>query len=467
MPSVSITTSKLTFIICLLSFVTASAQENSPYSRYGIGDLYPSQNIVNRGMGGLTAAYTDPVGQSINFSNPASYADFQRTPGVGGRVLYDLGFSIDSRTLRSKAPIKKYSSANFIPSYLSLGFPIAKNLGGAIVVRPYSRINYSIISNTRLAGIDSAQYLYEGSGGLNQAFFGLGKRWGGLSLGFNAGYMFGKKETNTRLGIINTNITDTGYVPFYYKSNSGTVTTLGKFFFSLGGIYDVHLKTIAKTDKKPEYEYGVRLGGTAMFKQTIHGSQDIIRETFEYDGAGGTVSVDSVYKTTGTGIDIEIPAVYTVGAMFRKTIVVDRATNSKYDVLTVGAELETSKWTQYRFGGASDRLNDYWQFRLGGQFLPSTTSPAILGRSTYRFGVAFGRDYINADGNGLKTFSGTFGMGVPVAVRNSYSSQFTKLNFAVEIGKRGSNVNNITENFVRFSVGLSLSDVWFRKRKYD
>jgi hypothetical protein len=467
MPSVSITTSKLTFIICLLSFVTASAQENSPYSRYGIGDLYPSQNIVNRAMGGLTAAYTDPVGQSINFSNPASYADFQRTPGVGGRVLYDLGFSIDSRTLRSKAPIKKYSSANFIPSYLSLGFPIAKGLGGAFVVRPYSRINYSIIANTRLAGIDSAQYLYEGNGGLNQAFFGLGKRWGNFSVGFNAGYMFGKKETNTRLGIFNTNTTDTGYAPFYYKSNSGTITSLNKFFYSLGAIYDVNLKRIPKTDKRPEYEYGVRLGGTAMFKQTFKGSQDIIRETFEYDGAGGTVSLDSIYKTSGTAINVEIPAVYTIGAMFRKTIVVDRATNSKYDVWTVGAELETSKWTQYRFGGISDRLNDYWQFRLGGQILPSTTSPAILGRSTYRVGVSFGRDYINADGNGLKTFSGTFGMGIPIAVRNSYSSQFTKLNFAVEIGKRGSNVNNITENYIRFSVGLSLSDVWFRKRKYD
>ena len=76
MPSVSITTNKLTFIICLLSFFSASAQENSPYSRYGIGDIYPSQHIVNRGMGGLSVAYTDPAGQSINFSNAASYGDF-------------------------------------------------------------------------------------------------------------------------------------------------------------------------------------------------------------------------------------------------------------------------------------------------------------------------------------------------------------------------------------------------------
>ena len=31
--------------------------ENSPYSRYGLGDVIPSQNILTRGMGGMSAAY--------------------------------------------------------------------------------------------------------------------------------------------------------------------------------------------------------------------------------------------------------------------------------------------------------------------------------------------------------------------------------------------------------------------------
>jgi hypothetical protein len=41
------------------------------------------------------------------------------------------------------------------------------------------------------------------------------------------------------------------------------------------------------------------------------------------------------------------------------------------------------------------------------------------------------------------------------------------INTAIEFGKRGSGVNNITENFIKFSLGLSLSDIWFIKRKYD
>jgi len=466
MPSVSTITGKLTLILGLLSCFAATAQENSPYSRYGIGDLYPSQNINNRGMGGLSVATTNSgtLGQSINFTNPASYAEFQRFPGIGARVLYDFALSIDSRDLSSKLPIQKYSSANFIPAYVVLGFPIAKNLGGVLGVRPYSRISYSIIDRTRLAGIDSAQYLYEGSGGLNQAFFGLGKRWGNLSLGFNAGYMFGKKETSTKLNIINT---DSNFY-YYNKSNSTTTTSLNKFFVTFSGMYDIPLKTFTKN--KVKQEIGLRLGGSVSLKQTFKGSQDIYRETFEYDASGGTSTLDSVYKVTGTRVNVSIPAVYTFGAMFHKSNRVGIQGESKerlYEVWAAGFELETAKWSQYRFGGLPDKLSDYWQLRVGGHFLPSSTSQTLLGRSTYRLGVAFGKDYINADNNGLKTFSGTFGIGLPIAVRNAFSSQFTLLNLAMEVGKRGTGVNNVTENYFRVSAGLSLSDIWFRKRKYD
>ena len=58
----------------LSAFSFLSAQDNSPYSRYGLGDLTPSTNIVNRGMGGFSAAYADPL--SVNFNNPASYSGF-------------------------------------------------------------------------------------------------------------------------------------------------------------------------------------------------------------------------------------------------------------------------------------------------------------------------------------------------------------------------------------------------------
>jgi hypothetical protein len=61
----------------------------------------------------------------------------------------------------------------------------------------------------------------------------------------------------------------------------------------------------------------------------------------------------------------------------------------------------------------------------------------------------------------------TLGAGFPFRKFRSYDNQYTLLNWAFEFGKRGSKVNNITENFFRVSLGLSLSDLWFIKRKYD
>ena len=82
-------------------------------------------------------------------------------------------------------------------------------------------------------------------------------------------------------------------------------------------------------------------------------------------------------------------------------------------------------------------------------------------------GYYTGKDYINADGNGYKVQAYTLGFSFNLRKFRSYDQQFTKINTAIEFGKRGTGVNNVTENFFKFSVGLSLSDIWFIKRKYD
>ncbi|HEX6915631.1 MAG TPA: hypothetical protein VF145_10345, partial [Chitinophagaceae bacterium] len=188
-------------------------------------------------------------------------------------------------------------------------------------------------------------------------------------------------------------------------------------------------------------------------------SQDLLRETFQYDGSGGTVSIDSVYRTTGTKVKVETPATFNFGMLFHKTLTNEVGT---MDTWSFGFEYETSKWSQYRFNGLRDKVGDYWQFKLGGQFIPNASSASWIGRSTLRIGFNFGKDYINADNKGLKVFTGSVGLGIPAGVRRD-----AKVNTALEFGKRGSNVNNVTESYFRFSVGLSLSDLWFVKRKYD
>jgi hypothetical protein len=89
----------------------------------------------------------------------------------------------------------------------------------AFGLKPLSSISYSIETRERIAG-DSLQTIYEGSGGLNQVFVGIGKKWKGFSVGFNTGYNFGRKDIATRKAFINDTVN-------YYQSKTSSLTNFG------------------------------------------------------------------------------------------------------------------------------------------------------------------------------------------------------------------------------------------------
>jgi len=141
------------FVACGLQ-MSATAQENSPFSRYGLGDLTPNHNVFTRGMGGISAGIAEnnsinfPNSNSINFTNPASLATIRNT-------IFDLGTEIDYRIIKSSNPAKKFTSANTYVSYLQLAFPLTtpkmakKNIAWAMSIglKPVSKINYKIEKN--------------------------------------------------------------------------------------------------------------------------------------------------------------------------------------------------------------------------------------------------------------------------------------------------------------------------------
>ena len=59
------------------------------------------------------------------------------------------------------------------------------------------------------------------------------------------------------------------------------------------------------------------------------------------------------------------------------------------------------------------------------------------------------------------------GFGLPVRRYNQYSNQYTTLNLALEYSNRGNDNSALRENAFRVSLGFSLSDVWFIKRRYN
>lgn len=456
MRSVSTITVRLSLALLPVLFLLSSqAQQNSPFTRYGLGEFYTSQHVIGRSMGGIAATYADGqnnnVGQSVNFGNPATY-------GSLFMVTFDIGLTIDSRTLTSQNPSGKFVSNNFIPSYLALGVPLkrAKGWGLAFGLKPLSTISYSINNRERVAG-DSLQTIYEGSGGLNQVFVGVGKKWKNLSLGLNTGYNFGRREINTRKAFINDTVS-------YYQSNSSSVSTFGGIFLNGGLQYEFSLHKKVNVAAKTTDDYLLRFGVTGTLQQNMSASQDISKKTYTV-GAAGDVTIDSVAELANVKGKILLPASYAAGVTFHK---VTANSGRVFELWSISAEYTATQWSNYRFYNQSDKLSNSWQMKLGLQFCPDP----ISGRNywsnvNYRAGFLVGNDYINADGNGLKQFGFSLGAGLPVRKWSMYDKQFTYLNTAIQFGKRGSAVNNITESYVQFSVGISLSDLWFVKRRYD
>lgn len=428
-----ITNSFSAILLLLMMFLLAlqgNAQENSPYSRYGLGDFVPGQNILNRGMGGLSSAFADY--SSVNFTNPASYASLKIT-------TFDIGLDYNSRSLRALNPPRKFNSAYLIPSYMQIGLPLSKkkNWGMNIGLRPITRINYDILLNTRISGIDSAQYSYLGNGGTYQAFTGMAYGTKNLSIGFNAGYMFGNKEYSTRLSFVNDTIN-------YKTTNSADTTRFGGLFFNAGIQYKIKLneKTI------------LRLGFHGNLSTSMKATRNISRETIAYNPNAGVVVIDSIYSSQDQKGTIVHPSSWGAGFMFEGE-----------NMWMFGGEIGVANWADYRYFGTADKMVNNWTGRIGGQFVPDFKSSNYWQRVTYRIGASFGPDNVQLN-KAIPQYMFSFGTGLPVR-RNVYTNQYTTINTAFELGFRGNKSNDIRENIFRFSLGLSLSDIWFNKPKYQ
>ena len=343
---------------CFITCSAAFSQDNSPYSRYGIGDITPSTHIIGRAMGGISAGYNDLL--SINFNNPASFASFQTFRElkskkiVSGRALLDIGINFENRTLQAPAPAAKFGASNALFSYVQLGVPLKTNWGLSFGLRPVSRISYQINSLERLKDpntqlpIDSALTQYQGDGGAYLASIGTGFKIGHLSLGINGGYLFGKKDYKTKRIIINDTVD-------YKQANYETSTSFGNLHFSIGTQYKLQLnKGVTMT-----------LGAYGNWGQQLNASKDIIRETYTYDATIGDTRLDSVYDQRDIKGKILYPASFTVG------FVTEKAAKGKKGGWLFGIDFTQQSWTNYRFYGQPDSLQNSWQLRAGGELRPA------------------------------------------------------------------------------------------------
>jgi hypothetical protein len=438
----------------LSAATVATAQSNSPYSRYGLGDAFPATNITNRGMGGISAGYSDVI--SVNFNNPASYSSFfaqqERTSKKMeyGRIVFDAGLNLENRSLIAPNTVQRFTSSDAYFSYLQVGIPLRRNWGLSFGLRPLTRVSYKINRSERLIDpitqqpIDSAVTQFSGTGGSFLPSVGTGFGIGNFSAGVNLGYMFGRKELSTRRALLNDSVS-------YQASEHNNSYSFGSLFFNAGLQYRINLKA-------GKY---LKLGVDGNWKQTITGSQDILRQTFTLGSAGETLQIDSVSQQSDIKGEVVYPSSYTAGFVYN-----GYSNNAAGRGFLLGVDFTQSKWSEYRFFGQKDSVQDSWNLKAGGQINPKPTANSYFSRLSYRFGFSVGRDYIKVQED-LPTFGASFGVALPIRTSRLALNQFNFLNLSFEYLKRGNNDNALKENLFRFSLGFNFTDLWFIKKKYE
>ncbi|HVI48881.1 MAG TPA: hypothetical protein VM802_28700 [Chitinophaga sp.] len=423
-------------ILCFLVgfFLVANnaiAQDNSPYSRYGLGDLNNNQNTVNRGMGGVSQAYGDP--QSVNFINPASYSNLLLT-------TLDVGIEGGSRSIADKNT--KFSSGFGTISYLQIGIPLAKKWGLNLGLRPVTRVTYNLQQSEDKTFFDTLKMpianRYEGSGGLYQIYGGTGVGIGNFSIGVNVGYLFGSVETNTHVIYPVTDINSSRHMQR---------VSYNSFFYKVGIQYR------AKLNKEMDLSFGA----TGSLKQNMSAKKESLSQNQLYNASSDNFTpLDTVSYVKGDKGTVVYPQEFGAGLMLRK-----------FDKWLVGVDFNTTQWSNFTNYGAKDSLQNSWKMSVGGQFVPNATAlSGYWNRVAYRLGAYYGLDYLKLNGQDMNILGFTVGAGLPVR-RMPYSNQYSMLNVAFEVAHRGSNNTALKENIYRLSLGFTLSDRWFIKKKYD
>lgn len=433
------------FIFLLFIFLSSGvrAQDNSPYSRFGLGDVVPNQNILSRSMGGVSAGFFDP--QSLNLINPAAIG------GIGS-VIFDFAGEIDIRTLKSNISPEKYSSTNTTISYMQVGFPIAPKKmqakgnfwGLSFGLRPSTRVAYKIADNMRIPNIDSSTTTYEGSGGVSQFSLSTALKLKKFSAGVTAGYNFGNRIYSTQRSIENDSIS-------YYEANKESSIDFGGIYITAGLQYNINLSG----------GNNLNLGAYTTFGSDMKAKRTSLFETFLNDGDGGIIPVDTVSYIPREKGTIKLPATYGFGFTY--------SDSSRHWI--VGADYETTSGSDYRIFGVNDNIQNSYKIRLGLQYFPAsakTLASKYFSFVKYRAGFYYGTEPVKIDKQ-LTQYAFTVGAGFPLtSLQRIRYGEFAVLNTAIEAGARGTkNSGSIREGLLRFNIGVSMSARWFVKRKYD
>lgn len=415
----------------MLTVSSTFAQQGtaSPYSYFGIGDQKFKGTNEIKTMGSL-AVFQDSI--HINTLNPASYANLQKT-------TLSLGFSNTSTTLQTANSKEKVNRSAF--DYFALAFPAGK-LGISVGIMPYTFVGYNI-ANINQENIETITREYNGEGGINRTYLGLGyKITPNLNVGIEAAYNFGDTKNNTTKFIINDG---TGF-PIERGSKEMIANDYSGISFNAAVSYSKILSNHMKFDLTATYSPETDMKN----KQTGNIS------TVSFGQNGGLNTHDRL-ELEPKNRTLIIPQKYSIGVGYGK--------NHKWFVGAEYTGIQNSKLNTSYSIIQNTKFEDTHRISLGGYYTPKYNSfTSYFDRLTYRFGARYENTGLVLNNTSVNDASVSLGVGFPVGVNRDSSN----INIGLEYGKKGTkNQGLIQENYFNLSVGFSFNDKWFQKRRYE
>lgn len=417
---------KIILGISILFSTSLVAQEAtaSPYSFYGIGDVKFKGTNENRAMGGV-GVIADSI--HVNLQNPATYALLKYTSLSLGGSNVRTTFKTDSQTEKAQRTTL---------DYLAVGVPFGKG-GFSFGLIPYTAVGYKVQNNITTPDDKRTQF-YKGEGGVNKVFLGGAyKITSKLSVGLDMQYAFGGIETTSIVFI-----TDPWVL---LGSRTRNESTYSGFSMNTGLFYQTKLKN----------KYDWYNSFTFTPKSNLNSSNIRSVAVVTYNVAGVEfISGNGEQKIDVPDSKLKMPSKVSFGS-------------------AIGKSKNWFVGTELTFQGKNDLGNqgnlpnvtfeNGAKFSLGGYYIPKYNSfRSYFERIVYRAGFHHEKTGLVINDKSINQTGVNFGLGLPVG------SSISNINIGFEFGKRGTTSNGlIQENYFGLNIGLSFSDRWFIRPKYD
>ena len=410
--------------VMTLAALCANAQTstNSPYTRFGLGDLCNQAAAGNSAMGGIGYGLRDNT--MVNTMNPASYTAVDSIT-----MMMDVGLSLTNSYYNEDGWRTNAKNSSF--DYVVLQFRFKPWLGFAAGFRPYSQVGYYFYNTTEVTGNEdvTATNSYDGEGGLHEVFMGFGlKLLKNLSIGVNAGYLYGDIDYTAMV----TFSEDSDYSVVY---NELTINT-----YKL----DFGLQYTQKIWKNHSLTLGLVYGlGHKANSSEVKAIQ--LTDGSSYANSQGTIYRDAY----------ELPHTFGAGLVYNK------AGN-----FTLGVDYELQKWSKLIYNGQKGWYNDSERFAVGLEFIPKTITKKFLERVKYRLGAYYKTPYMKiATGEKApKEYGICAGLGFPINLYQrrsviSVTGQYVRL--------ESSTPSLLSENRFVLKLGMTFNEHWFMKWKLN